>query len=98
MVSNLKAMPNHKVRVLYVAGYSYSCSTLLSNILGNLEGFFFTGELRCIWDKSLKIRYEDFISQPEESLRHILKLVKQEEIPFTLLEKKPLNWEIIIAL
>ena len=37
------------VRVLYVCGWVYSGSTLLANILGELEGFVSVGEVRHIW-------------------------------------------------
>ena len=36
------------VRVLYVSGWVYSGSTLLSNVLGVVEGFFAAGEVRQI--------------------------------------------------
>src|SRR5438552_6009312 len=41
------------VRVLYVSGWVYSGSTLLSNILGEVEGFFAAGEVRHIWRRGL---------------------------------------------
>lgn len=46
-------MKNHKVKVLYVAGYERSGSTILHNVLGQIDGFFSVGELRVIWDRSL---------------------------------------------
>jgi len=41
------------VKVLYIAGPSRSGSTLLSNILGELDGFFNGGELIDVWDRAL---------------------------------------------
>lgn len=40
-------------KVLYVAGWGRSGSTLLGRILGQAEGFFSVGELRYIWDRGL---------------------------------------------
>ena len=39
-------------RVLYVLGIYHSGTTLLSNLLGQLDGFFSAGELRSVWRKS----------------------------------------------
>ncbi len=44
---------NKKVKVLYIAGWGRSGSTLLDNILGQAEGFFSAGELRHIWYHSV---------------------------------------------
>jgi Sulfotransferase family len=38
-------------RVLYVLGIHHSGTTVLSNLLGQLDGFFSVGELRSIWRK-----------------------------------------------
>ena len=38
------------VTVLYIAGWQRSGSTLLGNILGQIDGFFSTGELYYLWD------------------------------------------------
>ena len=38
-------------RVLYVLGIYHSGTTVLSNLLGQLDGFFSVGELRSIWRK-----------------------------------------------
>lgn len=46
-----------KVKVLYIAGYSFSGSTILSNILGEIDHFFNSGELRCLWEESLLRNY-----------------------------------------
>ncbi|MES1021808.1 sulfotransferase [Gloeocapsa sp. BRSZ] len=46
-------MQVNKIKVLYIAGYSFSGSTILANILGEIEGFFSAGELRCIWEENL---------------------------------------------
>ncbi len=40
---------NNHVKVLYIAGWGRSGSTLLDNILGQLDGFFPAGELADIW-------------------------------------------------
>jgi hypothetical protein len=41
------------VRVLYVMGHGWSGSTLLGNLLGELDGFFHAGELRRLWGEAL---------------------------------------------
>jgi LPS sulfotransferase NodH len=41
------------VRVLYLIGWGRSGSTLLANILGEIEGFFAAGELHYLWERSL---------------------------------------------
>ncbi len=42
-------MENKKLKVLYIAGSGRSGSTILSNILGQLSGFYFAGEMCKIW-------------------------------------------------
>jgi hypothetical protein len=39
------------VKVLYITGWGRSGSTILDNILGQLDGFFSVGELRFIWER-----------------------------------------------
>ncbi|PPS45540.1 sulfotransferase [Chroococcidiopsis sp. TS-821] len=46
-------MQANKIKVLYIAGYSFSGSTILANVLGEITGFFSAGELRCIWKENL---------------------------------------------
>lgn len=46
-------MKPSQVKVLYIAGPTRSGSTILSNILGEVNGFFNAGELIDIWDKGL---------------------------------------------
>jgi len=41
------------VQVLYIAGWGRSGSTILDNVLGQVEGFFSTGEIRSVWDRGL---------------------------------------------
>lgn len=48
-------MMNEKIKVLYLAGWSRSGSTILSNILGEINGFFSTGEITYIWQRGLII-------------------------------------------
>ena len=38
-------------RVLYVLGIYHSGTTVLSNLVGQLDGFFAVGELRTLWPK-----------------------------------------------
>jgi Sulfotransferase domain len=40
---------NGRVKVLYIAGFGRSGSTILASILGQIGGFFSTGELRYVW-------------------------------------------------
>jgi len=46
-------MTNDKVKVLYIAGGWRSGSTLIDNLLGQIEGFFSVGEIYYIWDDNL---------------------------------------------
>jgi hypothetical protein len=46
-------MNNSKTKVLYIAGWGRSGSTILDNILGQIDAFFSVGELRYIWDRGL---------------------------------------------
>jgi hypothetical protein len=43
-----------KIRVLYIGGPSRSGSTVLSQILGQIPGYFNAGELLNIWDRGIK--------------------------------------------
>lgn len=45
--------PDGRVKVLYVAGYSRSGSTMLDSILGQIQGFFSTGELYYVWSRNV---------------------------------------------
>lgn len=42
---------NKKIKVLYVAGPTRSGSTIISNILGQINGFFHAGEIIEAWDR-----------------------------------------------
>lgn len=44
-------MKDDKIKVLYIAGSGRSGSTILHNILGQIDGFFAVGELRYIWER-----------------------------------------------
>jgi hypothetical protein len=44
---------DERIRILFIAGASRSGSTLISRILGSIEGFFNCGELSEIWDRAL---------------------------------------------
>ena len=44
-------MADDKIKVLYIAGMPRSGSTILGNILGQIDGFFNVGELRYIWGR-----------------------------------------------
>ncbi len=46
-------MKNNRIKTLYIAGPSRSGSTILSNILGEIDGFFNAGELIDIWDRGI---------------------------------------------
>ena len=47
-------MSHKALKVLFIAGFGRSGSTLLDNILGGIDGFFSLGELIYIWDRCLK--------------------------------------------
>jgi len=42
-----------KIKVLYIAGMGRSGTTILGNILGQLNGFFYVGEFRAMWRRAL---------------------------------------------
>lgn len=46
-------MPDGRIKVLYIAGLGRSGSTLLGNVLGQVDGFVSVGELRTIWEHGL---------------------------------------------
>ena len=46
-------MPDSGTKVLYIARFGRSGSTILGNVLGEVEGFFHGGELRSIWEHGL---------------------------------------------
>lgn len=46
-------MDNEKIKVLYIAGWGRSGSTILDNILGQIDGLFSVGELRYVWERNL---------------------------------------------
>lgn len=46
-------LTKEKVKVLFVAGWGRSGSTMLDNLLGQLKGFFSIGEINCIWERNL---------------------------------------------
>jgi hypothetical protein len=48
-------MPDDKIKVVYIAGETRSGSTILSNILGEIDGFFNAGELYEFWTTGLKL-------------------------------------------
>ena len=47
-------MSAQKLKVLYIAGYGRSGTTILDNVLGQVDGFFTAGELRYVWDRGVK--------------------------------------------
>ena len=46
-------MSDSKIKVLYIAGFGRSGSTLLGNVLGQVDGFVSVGEIRAIWEHGL---------------------------------------------
>ena len=46
-------MSNTKVKVLYIAGFERSGSTILNRVLGQIDGFVAWGELRDIWQHGI---------------------------------------------
>jgi hypothetical protein len=42
-----------RIKVLYIAGFGRNGSTILGNILGELDGFFHGGELNFVWERNL---------------------------------------------
>jgi Sulfotransferase family len=48
-----RSVSEGRTKVLYVAGFGRSGSTLLGNVLGQAEGFVSVGELRSVWEYGL---------------------------------------------
>ncbi|WP_166395376.1 sulfotransferase [Rubrobacter marinus] len=46
-------LTRERIKVLYIAGWGRSGSTILDNLLGQLEGFFSVGEINCLWERNL---------------------------------------------
>jgi len=46
-------MDNGKIKVLFIAGSGRSGSTILHNILGQIEGFSANGEIRYVWERGV---------------------------------------------
>jgi hypothetical protein len=46
-------MQNERIKVLYIGGWGRSGTTLLDNILGQINAFTSVGELRFIWERGL---------------------------------------------
>ena len=46
-------MDNSKIKVLYIAGFERSGSTILNRVLGQIDGFVAWGELRDIWQHGI---------------------------------------------
>lgn len=44
---------NRRIKVLFIAGSGRNGSTLLANVLGQVDGFCSVGELRYLWDRGL---------------------------------------------
>ena len=44
---------DYRVKVLYIAGWGRSGSTILQNVLGELDGFFPVGEIVYVWERNL---------------------------------------------
>lgn len=42
-----------RTKVLFIAGWGRSGSTIMASLLGQLEGFFSAGEVRYLWDRGL---------------------------------------------
>jgi hypothetical protein len=51
MTDKVAGQHENGVKVLYIAGWGRSGSTILDNILGQLDGFYSVGELRYIWER-----------------------------------------------
>lgn len=52
-VERFSGLQNQKIKVLYVAGFGRSGSTILDNLLNQVEGFLSAGELCYMWDHDL---------------------------------------------
>jgi hypothetical protein len=46
-------LSNEKLKVLFIVGWDRSGSTILDNLLGEVEGFFSGGELRHLWKRGI---------------------------------------------
>ena len=48
---NIESTVDQQLKVLYIAGEGRSGSTILGNILSQIDGFFSVGEMHHIWDR-----------------------------------------------
>ena len=46
-------MNKNRIKILNITGWGRSGSTILGSILGEIEGFFYAGEIRNIWNRVL---------------------------------------------
>jgi hypothetical protein len=74
-----------RLKVIYIAGWGRSGSTLLDNLLGQIDGFFSTGELRYIWERGVlggwKCGCGQSVKECEVWSRVLAKLQAGEEMP-----------------
>lgn len=61
---NVERVQVDDVKVVFILGFPRSGSTLLGNILGQVDGWFFAGELRELWRRSLTSRARCGCGQP----------------------------------
>jgi len=86
-------MSTNKIKVLYIAGYSRSGSTIFEQVLGELKHFFAVGELKYIWHDGFLKDYLCGCGVPIKSC-HFWKKVAQDA--FGAVEK--VNWPHIVEL
>lgn len=53
MGREFRSVSDGRTKVLYVSGFGRSGSTLLGNVLGQVDGFVSVGEIRAIWEHGL---------------------------------------------
>ena len=49
----INKMQNNNIKILNITGWGRSGSTILGSILGEIDGFFYAGEIRNIWNRVL---------------------------------------------
>lgn len=82
-----------KIKILYIAGTSRCGSTILSNVLGSIEGFCNVGEIKYIWDRGIKENWLCSCGERFNDCQFWNKIIKK-----TIVNYKNFNPEYVLKL
>ena len=88
------------VKVLFIAGWARSGSTLLDNILGQVDGFFSAGEVRWIWNRGLLEHRKCACGRPIDECPFWEKLFREEfgwPGPDAIDPQQIIDWQLEMA-